>query len=337
MRPLDRPIKADRRLRHPARQPRARGLRRQAGRPEPAASSRARARLRRRGGRARRGAAATRTGDVVVIRGEGPLGGPGMPEMLAVTAAIVGAGLGETSLWSPTGASPARRAASWSVTSRPRPRGRSDCRAFATATRCASTSEPSSMSTLSDAELKSRRRMDGPGAALRERRHGKYARHVSSASEGAVTGCAMVGGRRVGGRHGSRASGPVRRAGTSRASRCGLRFSRREAGDDHEKDRRTNHLGIPAAGGRRRRLRLSGRRHPAGLRRHDASTQSTTSSCATSRARRTWPTGTRAPRARSALHRDLRPGRDEPGHRHRHRHDGLVADRRASPGRSAAS
>jgi dihydroxy-acid dehydratase len=35
-------------------------------------------------------------GDVVVIRGEGPRGGPGMPEMLAVTAAIVGAGLGET-------------------------------------------------------------------------------------------------------------------------------------------------------------------------------------------------------------------------------------------------
>jgi dihydroxy-acid dehydratase len=34
--------------------------------------------------------------DVVVIRGEGPAGGPGMREMLAVTAAIVGEGLGET-------------------------------------------------------------------------------------------------------------------------------------------------------------------------------------------------------------------------------------------------
>jgi dihydroxy-acid dehydratase len=34
-------------------------------------------------------------GDVVVIRGEGPSGGPGMREMLAVTAAIVGEGLGE--------------------------------------------------------------------------------------------------------------------------------------------------------------------------------------------------------------------------------------------------
>lgn len=35
-------------------------------------------------------------GDVVVIRGEGPVGGPGMREMLAVTAAIVGQGLGNS-------------------------------------------------------------------------------------------------------------------------------------------------------------------------------------------------------------------------------------------------
>jgi dihydroxy-acid dehydratase len=34
-------------------------------------------------------------GDIVVIRNEGPTGGPGMREMLAVTAAIVGAGHGE--------------------------------------------------------------------------------------------------------------------------------------------------------------------------------------------------------------------------------------------------
>jgi len=37
-----------------------------------------------------------RSGDVVVIRYEGPRGGPGMREMLGVTAAIVGAGLGES-------------------------------------------------------------------------------------------------------------------------------------------------------------------------------------------------------------------------------------------------
>jgi dihydroxy-acid dehydratase len=36
-----------------------------------------------------------RPGDVVVVRGEGPVGGPGMREMLAVTAALVGQGLGD--------------------------------------------------------------------------------------------------------------------------------------------------------------------------------------------------------------------------------------------------
>src|SRR5204862_366223 len=35
-------------------------------------------------------------GDVVVIRYEGPRGGPGMREMLGVTAALVGEGLGES-------------------------------------------------------------------------------------------------------------------------------------------------------------------------------------------------------------------------------------------------
>jgi dihydroxy-acid dehydratase len=37
-----------------------------------------------------------KAGDVVVIRGEGPVGGPGMREMLAVTAALSGQGLGES-------------------------------------------------------------------------------------------------------------------------------------------------------------------------------------------------------------------------------------------------
>ena len=32
---------------------------------------------------------------MVVIRGEGPKGGPGMPEMLTPTSAIMGAGLGK--------------------------------------------------------------------------------------------------------------------------------------------------------------------------------------------------------------------------------------------------
>lgn len=34
-------------------------------------------------------------GKVIVIRYEGPKGGPGMPEMLTPTSAIMGAGLGE--------------------------------------------------------------------------------------------------------------------------------------------------------------------------------------------------------------------------------------------------
>ena len=34
-------------------------------------------------------------GDVIVIRYEGPKGGPGMPEMLTPTSAVMGAGLGE--------------------------------------------------------------------------------------------------------------------------------------------------------------------------------------------------------------------------------------------------
>jgi dihydroxy-acid dehydratase len=36
-----------------------------------------------------------KAGDVVVVRGEGPVGGPGMREMLSVTAALSGQGLGE--------------------------------------------------------------------------------------------------------------------------------------------------------------------------------------------------------------------------------------------------
>jgi dihydroxy-acid dehydratase len=41
-------------------------------------------------------ASAIQDGDVVVIRNEGPAGGPGMREMLAVTAALVGEGLGDS-------------------------------------------------------------------------------------------------------------------------------------------------------------------------------------------------------------------------------------------------
>ena len=46
--------------------------------------------------RSRSEANRSRPGDVVVIRYEGPRGGPGMREMLAVTGALVGQGLGES-------------------------------------------------------------------------------------------------------------------------------------------------------------------------------------------------------------------------------------------------
>lgn len=37
-----------------------------------------------------------RAGDVVIIRGEGPVGGPGMREMLSITGALIGQGLGDS-------------------------------------------------------------------------------------------------------------------------------------------------------------------------------------------------------------------------------------------------
>ena len=57
--------------------------------------TRARVRLRAGGVRRAHGRARSSPGDVVVIRYEGPKGSPGMPEMLAVTAAVAGAGLGK--------------------------------------------------------------------------------------------------------------------------------------------------------------------------------------------------------------------------------------------------
>ena len=62
-----------------------------------------------------------KAGDVVVIRYEGPKGGPGMQEMLAPTTAIKGVGLGEQCAWSPTAASPAAPPGPRSATSAPRP------------------------------------------------------------------------------------------------------------------------------------------------------------------------------------------------------------------------
>jgi dihydroxy-acid dehydratase len=52
---------------------------------------------------------AYKEGDVLVIRYEGPRGGPGMREMLSTTAALTGRAQAARSRSSPTGVSPARR------------------------------------------------------------------------------------------------------------------------------------------------------------------------------------------------------------------------------------
>jgi len=59
-------------------------------------------------------------GTVVVIRYEGPKGGPGMREMLAVTGAMKGVGRGGTARSSPTAGSAGGPTGSASATSPPR-------------------------------------------------------------------------------------------------------------------------------------------------------------------------------------------------------------------------
>ena len=96
IRPLDKRLPRHRRPGRALRQPRPRRRRRQGGRRgrRDAAPQRPRPGLReregRRGGDRRR--RASRTGSVVVIRGEGPKGAPGMPEMLSATSMLAGQG-----------------------------------------------------------------------------------------------------------------------------------------------------------------------------------------------------------------------------------------------------
>jgi dihydroxy-acid dehydratase len=62
-----------------------------------------------------------KAGDVVLIRYEGPRGGPGMQEMLYPTSYLKSKGLGKACALSPMAASRAARRASPSATSRPKP------------------------------------------------------------------------------------------------------------------------------------------------------------------------------------------------------------------------
>jgi dihydroxy-acid dehydratase len=128
-------------------------------------------------------------GDVVVIRNEGPKGGPGMREMLGVTAALVGAGLGESVALLTDGR--------FSGATRGLMAGHVAPEAF-TGGPIALVREgdtitfniPDRKLTLEvdEAELASRRRTwSQPAPRFTQGVFAKYARSVSSASEGAVT------------------------------------------------------------------------------------------------------------------------------------------------------
>ena len=130
-----------------------------------------------------------KAGDVVVIRNEGPAGGPGMREMLAVTAAIVGEGLGESvALLTDGRFSGATHGLMAGHVAPEAPRGGpiaaiqdGDAITFDVTARELNVE-------LSDAEIQSRiADYELPPPAYNGGVLGKYARHVGSAAEGAIT------------------------------------------------------------------------------------------------------------------------------------------------------
>ncbi len=130
-----------------------------------------------------------KAGDVVVIRYEGPEGGPGMREMLGVTAAIVGAGLGDSvALLTDGRFSGATHGLMAGHVAPEAARGgpiaalrNGDIILFDVATRKLNVE-------LSQDDIKSRlSQWKAPTPRYTTGVMAKYARHVSSASEGAVT------------------------------------------------------------------------------------------------------------------------------------------------------
>jgi dihydroxy-acid dehydratase len=130
-----------------------------------------------------------KAGDVIVIRNEGPAGGPGMREMLAVTAALVGQGLGEqVALLTDGRFSGATRGLMAGHVAPEAARG-GPIAAVRDGDEITLDVESRRLDVaLSDAEIADRLaayrppEREHPGIAL-----SKYARLVSSASEGAVT------------------------------------------------------------------------------------------------------------------------------------------------------
>ena len=130
-----------------------------------------------------------KAGDVVVIRYEGPSGGPGMREMLGVTAAIVGAGLGDSvalltdgRFSGATHGLMAGHVAPEAIKGGPIGAVKNgDIIVFDIAKRTLTVE-------LSQKEIKSRlKKVKQPLPRYTAGVMGKYARHVSSASEGAIT------------------------------------------------------------------------------------------------------------------------------------------------------
>jgi dihydroxy-acid dehydratase len=130
-----------------------------------------------------------KAGDVVVIRYEGPSGGPGMREMLGVTAAIVGAGLGDSvalltdgRFSGATHGLMAGHVAPEAIKGGPIGAVKNgDIIVFDIAKRTLTVE-------LSQKEIKARlKKVKLPPTRYTSGVMGKYARHVSSASEGAIT------------------------------------------------------------------------------------------------------------------------------------------------------
>jgi dihydroxy-acid dehydratase len=133
---------------------------------------------------------AIKPGDVVVIRYEGPAGGPGMREMLAVTAAIVGAGLGDSvALLTDGRFSGATRGFTIGHVSPEASRGGPIAAIREGDTVVIDVSRRRLDVDLSDGEIASRlAAWTAPSPRYRSGVLAKYARLVSSASAGAVTG-----------------------------------------------------------------------------------------------------------------------------------------------------
>ena len=129
-------------------------------------------------------------GDVVVIRYEGPVGGPGMREMLQITGAIVGAGLGETvALLTDGRFSGATRGLMIGHVA-PEAASGGPIALVRDGDEITIDTEGRRVDVAVDAEELERRRArwSEPGPRYRSGVMAKYARLVSSASTGAVTG-----------------------------------------------------------------------------------------------------------------------------------------------------